>query len=182
MDLRMAKTKKQIKAAFLTLREKLMPDKIKVKDICEMAMINKSTFYHHYTDSIELSNEIDDSTIDKVLSSFPAREKIFEDPRTYIVELLRALESQSAELKAVFRGKQDILCAKLERKMHELYDDTAKTTEDGIRISFIIGGISQVVKEYLFIPGKCDNIDDLADALSHLFETLFHKKNADTKA
>ena len=50
MDLRMVKTRAQIKEAFLKLREYLMPEKIKVKDICEMAMINKTTFYNHYID------------------------------------------------------------------------------------------------------------------------------------
>ena len=77
MDLRMLKTRKQIKTAFLALRERLMPEKIKVKDICEMAKINKTTFYHHYTDSIELSNEIDEAAIDQVMMDFTDNVSIF---------------------------------------------------------------------------------------------------------
>ena len=47
MDLRIVKTKQQIKQAFLSLRAQYLPEKIKVKDICERAMINKTTFYAH---------------------------------------------------------------------------------------------------------------------------------------
>lgn len=171
MDLRMIKTRAAIKAAFLKLREKCMPDKIKVKDICEVAMINKSTFYHHYTDSNQLSDEIDDSAIDKVLAGFPERDKIFSEPKAYIIGLLRALERESDELKIIFRGKHEVLCAKLEGKLHELYDGAVRDTEDGIRLSFIIGGFSRVVKDYVFSTAKY-SIDELSDVVSRLFAAL----------
>ena len=48
MDLRVAKTKNRIISAFLKLRDKLTLEKIKVKDICDEAMINKTTFYKHF--------------------------------------------------------------------------------------------------------------------------------------
>lgn len=177
MDLRMVKTRAQIKAAFLKLREKWMPDKIKVKDICEMAMINKSTFYHHYTDSNQLSDEIDESAIDKVLEGFPERDKIFSDPKAYIIGLLRALERESEELKVIFRGKQEVLCDKLEGKLHELYDGAVRNADETIRLSFIIGGFSRVVKDYVFSPAKY-GIDELADVVARLFEALIPSSHA----
>lgn len=156
MDLRMVKTRRQIKSAFLSLRERLMPEKIKVKDICEVAQINKTTFYHHYTDSNELSKEIEDSAIDLVMKDFEERDQMFDNAKAYITGLLYSLEKHSKDLRIIFRGKQEILCAKLEERLHVLYDPTAKVVEDRVKISFAIGGFVQVVKDFLFLNKKYD--------------------------
>ena len=174
MDLRMVKTRQQIKAAFLKLRERLMPDKIKVKDICEMAMINKTTFYHHYTDSWELSNEIDDSAIDMVISDFQERDKIFDDPKAYIIGLLHALERGADHLKLVFRGKQEVLCNKLEERLHAYYDSHVQTEDERIRLSFAIGGFISVVKNYLLTDAKKD-IGKLTENTVYMLELLLKK-------
>lgn len=46
MDLRIEKTERGIKNAFIELRSKKALEKITVKELCESAMINKSTFMH----------------------------------------------------------------------------------------------------------------------------------------
>lgn len=180
MDLRMIKTRAQIKKAFLSLREKLMPEKIKVKDICEVAMINKTTFYHHYTDSIELSNEIDDSAIDNVLSNFPEKDKMFDDPKAYISGLLQALERESSNLKIVFRGKQEVLCTKLGARLHNFYDSKVSDPEDRIKLSFAIGGFISVVKDYLFTNKKY-SLRHIEDYTARLIEMLVKNKPAAAK-
>ena len=174
MDLRMVKTRAQIKEAFLKLREKLMPEKIKVKDICEMAMINKTTFYNHYIDSVQLSNELEDAAVDRVISSFAERDKIFDDPNAYIVGLFQSLEREAASLKAVFRGKQEILCAKLEQRLYNIYENKVKDLDDAVRLSFAIGGFIRVVKDYLFAVEKYD-VRTLTEATSHMLELLLPK-------
>jgi AcrR family transcriptional regulator len=156
MDLRMVKTRGQIKMAFLALRERLMPEKIKVKDICEMAQINKTTFYHHYTDSNELSQEIEESAIDLVMIDFVERDQMFDNSKAYIVGLIHSLEKHSEDLKIIFRGKQEILCAKLEERLHKIYDGRAKNEADRIKISFAIGGFVRVVKDFLLLNKKHD--------------------------
>ena len=156
MDLRMVKTRGQIKTAFLSLRERLMPEKIKVKDICEVAQINKTTFYHHYTDSNELSKEIEESAIDLVMMDFMERDQMLYNSKAFIVGLLCSLEKHSAELRIIFRGKQEILCTQLEERLHAIYDPAAKVVEDRIKVSFAIGGFIRVVKDFLFLNKKYD--------------------------
>ena len=55
MDLRIQKTEKAIKNAFLELRAGKPLEKITVKELCGLALINKSTFYSHYDDIYALS-------------------------------------------------------------------------------------------------------------------------------
>ena len=178
MDLRMVKTHGRIRDAFLNLRKRLMPDKIKVKDICEMAMINKTTFYHHYADSWQLSNEIDDSAIDQVLSNFSERGLLFEDPKRYLTGLIGALERESEHLRVVFRGKQEILCAKLEARLRAFYDKTAQSEEDRVTLSFAVGGFVRVAKDCLFAEKSCDT-DRMVQSAVNTLETLLNA-NADT--
>ena len=167
MDLRMIKTRGQIKTAFLSLRERLMPEKIKVKDICEVAQINKTTFYHHYTDSIELTREIEESAIDLVMMDFVERDQMFDNSRAYIAGLMSSLEKHSESLRIIFRGKQEILCAKLEERLHAVYDPTAKLLEDRVKISFAIGGFVRVVKDFLFLNQKYD-MEQVIGSTAHL--------------
>lgn len=50
MDLRIEKTRQSIVNAFIALRSGKPLEKITVKELCEKAQINKSTFYFHYAD------------------------------------------------------------------------------------------------------------------------------------
>lgn len=65
MDLRTTRTKKNIKDAFMKLRRKKPIEKITIKEIADMAMINKATFYRHYEDIYQLSDEIENEVLDK---------------------------------------------------------------------------------------------------------------------
>jgi len=171
MDLRIIKTRLQIKEAFLRLRARLMPEKIKVKDICEEAQINKTTFYKHYTDSMELSNEIDDSVIDSLVLEFSQRDKLFENPNDYIKGLLATLEAKSELLKKVFRGKYGVMCSKLEEKLRSFYSDRAKNDEEKIKLSFTIGGFVRVVNDYLF-NDKAQDIEKLTEYTVKIIESI----------
>ena len=49
-DLRIVKTKKVLFDTLIKLMRQKNFDKIKISDICDEALINRSTFYAHYED------------------------------------------------------------------------------------------------------------------------------------
>lgn len=59
MDLRIEKTEREIKNAFIGLRAKKPLEKITVRELCGLACINKSTFYAHYRDIYDLSDSME---------------------------------------------------------------------------------------------------------------------------
>ena len=63
MDIRVEKTEKAIRNAFLELRAAKPLEKITVKELCSLACINKSTFYSHYEDIYALSQMLESETI-----------------------------------------------------------------------------------------------------------------------
>ena len=71
MDIRIARTDRAIEQAFMELREKNPLEKIKIKDLCAMACINKSTFYAHYEDIYALASALENKLIESILASVP---------------------------------------------------------------------------------------------------------------
>ena len=69
MDLRSEKTNKNIVEAFLQLRSTKSIEKITIKELSELAYINKTTFYRHYEDIYALSDAIENDLIEKCIAS-----------------------------------------------------------------------------------------------------------------
>ena len=71
LDIRIEKTERAIKQAFMELRAQKPLEKIKVKELCDLACINKSTFYAHYQDIYALANAMEDEMVEEVVESLP---------------------------------------------------------------------------------------------------------------
>ncbi|HDG8499615.1 TPA: TetR/AcrR family transcriptional regulator [Staphylococcus aureus] len=65
-DLRVVRTKQNIKKAFIDLLEEKGFDAISIKDITERGMMNRGTFYAHYLDKYDLLDQLKQSLIDKM--------------------------------------------------------------------------------------------------------------------
>ena len=71
LDIRIEKTERAIKEAFMELRREKPVEKIRVKELCDRACINKSTFYAHYQDIYALANAMEDEMVHAVVESLP---------------------------------------------------------------------------------------------------------------
>ena len=172
MDLRIIKTKQQIKQAFLSLRDQYMPEKIKVKDICERAMINKTTFYKHYVDSLALANEIEENCIEKLMNAFSEKKNLFETPKAYVQGLLSAVEQQADELRKVYRGRTEAFMAKLEDKLMQAYDGY-ESIDKRMAATFLISGFVHVLGQWLLgDENKRPDISSIAAYMERMTGTL----------
>ena len=73
LDIRIEKTERAIKQAFMELRAEKPLEKIRVKELCDRACINKSTFYAHYQDIYALANAMEDEMVHAVVESLLSR-------------------------------------------------------------------------------------------------------------
>ena len=135
MDLRVIKTKKNIRDAFLELRKKYSVDEIKVNVLCEKAMVNKTTFYNHYQDIYELSEELEKEVLDNFFNNFQNIDMMLTDSHRFINGMHGVLESENDMLRIVFKDKMDELIERIEKKIRNYY-----AKEDQMLISFLIGG------------------------------------------
>lgn len=58
-DARKRYTRQMIKEAFFTLLKKKPVNRITVKELCELAQLNRATFYAHYKDCFDLMESIE---------------------------------------------------------------------------------------------------------------------------
>ncbi len=170
MDRRIIKTHQSIKDAFLKLRDKCTPEKMKVKDICDIANINKTTFYKYYPDSLALADEIDNKTLEDVVSSFPEVSIFFDDPKTYFERLYSSVGKKLEKLRLVFKDRTDILSEKLEARFKETYSNMAETHHEKMMMSFAVGGFVRLLKDSLF----SENYDakSLAEGTTKIIDTM----------
>jgi len=135
MDLRVLKTKKNIRDAFLELRKKQSLDEIKVNALCEKAMINKTTFYNHYQDIYELSEELESEVLDSFFNNYKDIDMMLTDANRFINGMHAALEAENDMLRIMFKDKLDELIERIEKHIRKYY-----AKEDQMLISFLIGG------------------------------------------
>lgn len=62
-DARIRYTRMVIKNSFIELLKERPVNRVTVKDVCDMAEINRATFYKHYTDCFDLLEKIEDEMI-----------------------------------------------------------------------------------------------------------------------
>ena len=67
VDLRILKTRKAIKEAFLTLIQTKGYERITIQDIADQAMINRNTFYLHYADKPDLMEKLCQESVEGLL-------------------------------------------------------------------------------------------------------------------
>lgn len=108
MDRRVQRTKKRIADAFLTLRLQKPLEKITVKELADVAEINKATFYLHFHDIYELNELCEGEIIREVLQKVPCPDNVMEDPSGYMEELTKAFFSQQKVYRAVFSDNRSI--------------------------------------------------------------------------
>lgn len=150
MDLRIQRTKAAIREAFLELREKKPIEKITVTELTKLANINKATFYLHYSDIYALSDEIEDSLIDEILTDIEVADKFFDDPQDYSIRIFGAFVAHREQLDCVFSSSRRALLAdKIEQRIKGMifanYPQYQNWRNDLI-LSFIIQGIFHTVK------------------------------------
>ena len=128
-DLRIVKTKKVLFNSLLNLMKIKNFEKIKISDICEESLVNRSTFYAHYDDKYELLIDLFEERKLSLLKVFEGNEnKAFS--KEYLMELLSILIDHIEENK-------------------EIYSAIIANNRNGILIDFLIDAIERDVSEKL---------------------------------
>jgi AcrR family transcriptional regulator len=99
-DLRVVKTRRNIKSEMMELLQKKPVEKITVTELASQALINKGTFYHHYSDIYDLYQELVSDFIENSLGSLDYYEDFFTEPERFIQKFL--LDFRDNDIKKTF--------------------------------------------------------------------------------
>lgn len=83
-DLRVVKTKRAIKQAFLEMLKHKELNRITVTELAKIAEINKGTFYLHYSDIYELYDEVLTNSIQNTAFQNTYYAKMLSEPETFV--------------------------------------------------------------------------------------------------
>lgn len=111
MDPRIRRTKASIVNAFIQLRAKKPLEKITIRELTQLAGINKATFYLHYQDIYDLSHQLETEMIQSILGGIQHPEYFLTAPARFTQELHGAILGQGALLRIVFPESQSLLLA-----------------------------------------------------------------------
>lgn len=101
-DLRTLRTYTLLKKALLELLSKQSFDSIKVNDICEAAMIHRTTFYSHFSDKYELLDYVVKNLEEELLEGFDV--KSYSSSRDFYMGLINHLLEFLGSNKMFFRN------------------------------------------------------------------------------
>ena len=173
MDLRTERTKHSIINAFIELRSKKPLEKITVKELSELAYINKATFYSHYHDIYDLSEQLEDELISSALKSIPYPDNLIANPRQGVEELSLALHSQNKLIHTLFAdNRAPLFATKLEAGLKDLiykqYPDYKNNLECNILLSVLILGCLYAFTTY----STNDNLNDVVNIIGEINDCL----------
>lgn len=110
IDLRIIKTKNLLYQTLLELMKEKMFEEIKVSDICNKALINRSTFYAHYSDKYELLTDCINN-LKKSLTEELEKNKNISNTKEYYLEMIKLfldhIERQRDEYLAIMLNNRN---------------------------------------------------------------------------
>jgi AcrR family transcriptional regulator len=100
-DRRVKYTRMVLKQSLLTLMRDRPIEKITVKDVCELADINRGTFYTHYADPYDLLSQIENELFSEIYTSIETSLKA-EEISGLLEEIFESIVKNSELCKVLF--------------------------------------------------------------------------------
>lgn len=146
-------TRLLLKTALTELMQKKPLTDITIKDICEQADLNRTTFYLHYTDQFallqDIENEVQEKTLDYLKNVRPA-----EEAPEMIEDFLQYIKSHSDLFRVLFcgAGSEDFRRRFIQTAVDNLRVNipTVKgSPEEPYVLCFLMQGSAQIIKEWI---------------------------------
>lgn len=175
MDLRVKKTRNSIINAFIELRSKKELERITIKELSELACINKATFYQHYKDIYDLSEKLEMEVLTSAIQDLNHPENLLLNPREGVVEIANALLSRRPMLDILYAGsRRPLLVDRLEILLKEvIYHNCPEFKDDlekDILFTVLIQGTFRAFEQHMG-----DDLGKVLGILAEISENLLKK-------
>lgn len=175
-DARVRYTRMMIQQAFLDLLKKKNISKITVKEICDIAQINRATFYKHYQDPYDVLEQFQNKAIQGLLDMIEASsEKSTEQIFFSILTVMQENKEMFAKFATMKEDKSFSfrLAVSCFEKMNEMRmkNGSSAPAFSGIYFSYIVGGTSGII-EYWLRSGMKESPADITKTILKLNSTI----------
>lgn len=176
MDLRIKKTHKLLMEALIKLLEEKPINEIKLNEICNLAMVHKTTFYNHFKDKYDLLKYTIINIQKEMLYQMPKTENILE----YYTELaklyMQNIKSNKNLYQQVLINDTDNLCTNIFIEM--FIKDVEKNINDSpiptnYLANFYVYGVFAIINEW-FKKGMKESENEI---ISYLKKVIIYNQN-----
>lgn len=95
-DLRIIKTKKNLYEGLLSMMKTKSFEDIKVSDICQISLVNRSTFYDHFTDKYELLSSLIKDLENELSKKLDENDNL-QTSKQYYIQMIKLLFDHISE-------------------------------------------------------------------------------------
>lgn len=167
-------TKKMLKDSFLNLFKKKNIQKISIKEICDLAQINRSTFYKYYSTEYDLLKDIENEHL-LAMQEFLK----LTDSNLAILKILKYIDQNADFFKLILDTLKNIdfldqLLPVCFSKMNyvDKFEKYKTTTEQEYMFQFLIYGCINVIKKWLFNERR-ESLQEMTLILDDLISKFF---------
>ncbi len=181
-DSRIRYTKMRIRTAFYELFKEVDHDKITVTAICDLAEINRATFYKHYLDVQDLVDKLQEETIDN-LSQKLDKASTENDIESFMIELLKYLKENNEGHSVIevitpsgasnFTLKISTLIHKKFSKFIDPHVTNLSQNDKTILFSYLAGGSAGII-DYWIKTGFTESEEAIAERIIQLASSTIH--------
>lgn len=176
-DLRITKTYTLLCNSLLNLLKTSSFDKITVKDICENAMINRSTFYAHFEDKYHLLTYGLTWVIDQTSNKYFNIDKFENYDNNFFQNINELsflyseilLKDKNSHVKTIFHNK---IVQDLNEKLREHFSDIENTTTYDIVSQFYAGAILSTITWWIE-NNEVISIEKMSETFGKLISSMY---------
>lgn len=175
MDLRTERTKRSIANAFLELRKQKPLEKITVKELAELAYINKATFYTHYHDIYDLTDQLENELLEQIVQELPHPESIITHPSLATKELVEVMTSPSKTdiIRILFSGsRKGYLSEKIYITLRKYIDERYPEKKDDLRRNIVLSVLIQGCFHAFQIFDNGENREEVTQTIGEINDFL----------
>ena len=159
-DLRILKTKKALYEALVELIKDKSFEEIRASDLCSKALINRSTFYSHFSDKYDLVASFIDDLKKELLNALSKNKNIINTKEFYIEMInliLEHIDSKKNIYKSILKFNRnsiiidmiiDVTIKDLNKRL-EISTSSNNSIPIDILTTFYLSGVSGVILEWL---------------------------------
>ena len=176
-DRRVRRTRKILTQALTELLQQKQVNEITVKELTDLADMNRGTFYLYYKDIYDMLEKIQDEMFTKLNAIFALREneQVTEQTKPILLDLFRFIEENQEMCRVLLSPNGDMsflhrLNEVLREKCLHLYlgsEPVANEKDFDYRYSFMVYGCAGIIRAWVgrSCPEKPEQMAELANHL-----------------
>ena len=176
-DRRVRRTRKILTQALTELLQQKQVNEITVKELTDLADMNRGTFYLYYKDIYDMLGKIQDEMFEKLNTIFALREdeKVTEQTMPILLDLFRFIEENQEMCRVLLSPNGDMsflhrLNGVLREKCLHLYlgsEPVANEEDFDYRYSFVVYGCAGIIRAW--VGRDCaEKPEQMAELANHL--------------